>query len=321
MQQVRLGRSGLVVSRLALGTWQLGGDWGPTDTAAALGAIRRAADEGVTLFDTAQAYGFGQSEQLLSAALRGVPRDQVVLATKGGLRPTDGGLGRDASARSVREGVDASLRALGTDYVDLYQLHWPDPATPIAETAEALASLVAEGKIRHVGVSNFDVEQMEALEVTLPVETLQPPYNLFCRHIEAEVLPYTEAHDIGALVCGPLAHGLLSGSLGPEARFARDDWRSRSPMFQGEAYAHNLRVVSELGALATKLGFTVPQLAIGWTLTNPAVDVAIVGTRDRDHVDEALAASAIKFDEEVMQQIDELVVDAVPVAGPPPEGM
>jgi aryl-alcohol dehydrogenase-like predicted oxidoreductase len=321
MRQVRLGRSGLVVSHLAFGTWQLGGDWGPTDTAEAIGAIRRAIDEGVTFFDTAQAYGFGQSEQLLSAALRGVPREQVVIATKGGLRPTDGGLVRDASVRWIREGVDASLRALGTDYVDLYQLHWPDPATPFDETAEALARLIAEGKIRHAGVSNFDVEQVEAFGITLPVETLQSPYDLFRRDIEAEVLPYTEAHDIGVLVYGPLAHGLLSGSFGPGTRFARDDWRSRSPMFQGETYARNLRVAAELKALATELGFTLPQLAIGWTLANPAVHVAIVGTRDRDHVDEALAASATDLDDAVMQQIDALLADAVPVAGPLPEEM
>jgi aryl-alcohol dehydrogenase-like predicted oxidoreductase len=321
MRQVRLGRSGLVVSRLAFGTWQLGGDWGPTDTAAALEALRRAADEGVTLFDTAQAYGFGQSEQLLSAGLRGVPREQVVIATKGGLRPNGRGLVRDGSAGWIREGVEASLRALATDYVDLYQVHWPDPATPVEETAEALARLMAEGKIRHVGVSNFDVEQMEAFGVGLPVETLQPPYDLFRRDIEAEVLPYTTAHDIGVLVYGPLAHGLLSGSLGPDTRFARDDWRSNSPMFQGETYARNLRVVAGLGALAAELGFTLPQLAIGWTLANPAVDVAIVGTRDGDHVDEVLAAAAIELDDEVMQRIDDLMVDAVPVAGPSPEGM
>lgn len=321
MQQVRLGRSGLVVSRVAFGTWQLGGDWGPTDTAAAIDAIRQAVDRGVTLFDTAQAYGFGQSEQLLSAGLRGVPREEVVIATKGGLRPNGSGLVRDASGRWIREGVDASLRALGTDYVDLYQLHWPDPATPFDETAEALAGLVAEGKIRHVGVSNFDVEQMAAFGISLPVETLQPPYDLFRRDIEAEVLPYTAAHDIGVLVYGPLAHGLLSGSLGPDTRFARDDWRSKSPMFQGETYARNLRVVAELSALAIELGLTLPQLAIGWTLSNPAVQVAIVGTRDRDHVDAVLAASVIDLDDEVMRRIDDLMVHAVPVAGPSPEGM
>jgi aryl-alcohol dehydrogenase-like predicted oxidoreductase len=321
VQQVRLGHSGLVVSRLAFGTWQLGGDWGPTDTAEAMGAIRRAVDGGVTLFDTAQAYGFGQSEQLLSAALRGVPREQVVIATKGGLRPTDGGLVRDASTCWIRAGVDASLRALGTDYVDLYQVHWPDLATPFDETAQALAGLIAAGKIRHVGLSNFDVEQMESFGVTWPAETLQAPYDLFRRDIEAEVLPCTKAHDIGVLVYGPLAHGLLSGSLGPGTRFARDDWRSRSPMFQGETYASNLRVVAELDALATELGFTLPQLAIGWTLANPAVHVAIVGTRNRDHVDEALGASAMDLDDEVMQRIDALLVNAVPVAGPSPEGM
>jgi aryl-alcohol dehydrogenase-like predicted oxidoreductase len=319
--QVRLGRSGLVVSRLAFGTWQLGGDWGPTDTAEAIGAIRRAVDEGVTFFDTAQAYGFGQSEQLLSAALRSVPREQVVIATKGGLRPTDRGLVRDASACWIREGVHASLRALGTDYVDLYQVHWPDPATPFDESAEALARLITEGKIRHVGVSNFDIEQIETFGVTLPAETLQAPYDLFRRDIEAKVLPYTEAHDIGVLVYGPLAHGLLSGSLRPGTRFARDDWRSRSPMFQGQTYPRNLRVVAELGALATELGCTLPQLAIGWTLAHPAVHVAIVGTRDRDHVDEALAASAMDLDDDVMQRIDDLMVDAVPVVGPSPEGM
>jgi aryl-alcohol dehydrogenase-like predicted oxidoreductase len=310
-----------MVSRLAFGTWQLGGDWGPTDTTTAMDAIRRAADEGVTLFDTAQAYGFGQSEQLLSAALRGVPRDQVVIATKGGLRPNGHGLVRDASPAWIREGVDASLRALDTDFVDLYQLHWPDPATPFEATAEALAKLIAEGKIRHVGLSNFDVEQMVAFDVSLPIETLQPPYDLFRRNIETEVLPYTAEHDIGVLIYGPLAHGLLSGSLGPATRFARDDWRSKSPMFQGENYDRNLGVVAELDALATELGVTLPQLAIGWTLANPAVQVAIVGTRNRDHVDEVLAASAIDLDDETLRRIDDLMVDAAPVAGPSPEGM
>jgi aryl-alcohol dehydrogenase-like predicted oxidoreductase len=319
MQQVRLGRSGLMVSRLAFGTWQLGGDWGPTDTGAALGAIQRAVDAGVTFFDTAHAYGFGQSEQLLSAALRGVSRDQVVIATKGGLRRTDAGLIRDASARGIREGIDASLRALGTDYIDLYQLHWPDPATPFDETAEMLASLRTEGKIRNVGVSNFDLEQMEAFETALPIETVQPPYNLFRRDVEAEVLPYTAAHDIGVLVCAPLAHGLLSGSLRPDTRFARDDWRSKSPMFGSGTYARNLRAVAGLNALASELGLTLPQLAIGWALHNPAVAVAIVGTRDRTHIDEALAASAIEPDDEVLQRINDLMVEAVPVAEPSPE--
>src|SRR5581483_4236757 len=257
MEQTRLGRSGLVVSRLAFGTWQLGGDWGPTDEAAAMAAIRRAADLGVTLFDTAQAYGFGASERLLAKALEG-RHHEVMIATKGGLRPTDGGgVARDASPTAIRRGVEESLRELGTEAIDLYQLHWPDPGTPLEATTEALATLIAEGKIRHVGVSNFDAEQMEAFSALLPVETLQPPYHLFRRDIEASILPYTAAHDIGVLVYGPLAHGLLGGHLREDTRFAPGDWRDTSPDFQGDSYRRNLAAVRDLDHLAGELSITI----------------------------------------------------------------
>jgi aryl-alcohol dehydrogenase-like predicted oxidoreductase len=322
MRHTILGKSGLDVSRIAFGTWQLGGDWGPTDTLAAMDAIRRAADHGVTFFDTAQAYGFGRSEQVLAAALRQLPRQEIVIATKGGLRPEGAGIVRDASAGWIRQGVEASLRALGTDYVDLYQVHWPDPATPFEETADALAKLVADGKILHVGVSNFDVGQMEAFSATVPVETLQPPYHLFRREIEADVLPYAAAKDIGVLVYGPLAHGLLSGHLERDTEFDRDDWRSKSPAFGGDSFGCNLRVVDRLRQLAQEeLGITLAQLAVAWTLQNPAVHVAIVGTRDPSHVDEALAAADLDLDDEVMQRIDRIMTEAVPVGGPSPEGM
>jgi aryl-alcohol dehydrogenase-like predicted oxidoreductase len=320
MRHTILGKSGLEVSRIAFGTWQLGGDWGSTDAVAATHAIRRAADKGVTFFDTAQAYGFGRSERLLAAALRPLPREQLVLATKGGLRPTASGVVRDASAGWLREGVHASLRALNTDYIDLYQLHWPDPATPVEDTAEQLAKLVADGKIRHVGVSNFDVAQMEAFGATLPVEALQPPYHLFRRDIETDVLPYTSAQNIGVLVYGPLAHGLLSGRLAPDTKFAPDDWRSRNPMFHGGAYERNLRAVAGLRRLAVEeLGITLAQLAIAWTLANPTVHVAIVGTRNPDHIDEALLAADIELDDATRGRIDDIMIDAAPVAGPSPE--
>jgi aryl-alcohol dehydrogenase-like predicted oxidoreductase len=322
MKHTNLGKSGLDVSRIAFGTWQLGGDWGATDTVAAMEAIRRAADNGVTFFDTAQAYGFGQSEQLLAAALRHMRREELVIATKGGLRPTGNGIARDASPTWIQKGVDASLRALGTDYIDLFQMHWPDPKTPFEETAEALAKLIADGKIRHIGVSNFDVEQIETFSATLPVETLQPPYHLFRRDIEADVLPYTAANDIGVLVYGPLAHGLLGGHLGPDTTFAPGDWRAKSPMFSGETFARNLQVVAQLKRLATQeLGITLAQLATAWTLANPAVHVAIVGTRNAEHVDEALAAAEIDLDHEVMHRINLIMADATPVSGPSPEMM
>jgi aryl-alcohol dehydrogenase-like predicted oxidoreductase len=181
MRTTTLGKTGLRVSRVAFGTWQLGGDWGATDEDAAVSAIQRAADSGVTFFDTAQGYGFGASERLLAKALRGRDRQDLVVATKGGLRPGGSGVARDASPEWIRQGVDDSLRALDTDYIDVYQVQWPDPKTPFEDTAGALAKLVADGKIRHVGVSNFDAEQMEAFSQTLPVETLQPPYHLFRR--------------------------------------------------------------------------------------------------------------------------------------------
>jgi aryl-alcohol dehydrogenase-like predicted oxidoreductase len=323
MDKVRLGRSELRVSPIAFGTWQLGGDWGATDENAAVAAIRHAADNGINFFDTAQGYGFGASERLLAKALAARPRDQVVIATKGGLRPTAaGGVARDASPAWVRRGVDESLRALDTDYIDLYQLHWPDPKTPFAETAAALAELIRAGKIRHVGVSNFDAAQMQEFSATLPVETLQPAYHLFRRDVEASVLPYTLAHDIGVLVYGPLAHGLLSGALTADTKFAPGDWRASSDVFHGEAFRRNLRVVEALQRFAElELGTTVSRLAAAWTLANPAVQVAIVGTRNPRHVDDAIAATHLVLDASALRRIDEIVADEVPVGGPSPEQM
>jgi aryl-alcohol dehydrogenase-like predicted oxidoreductase len=320
MQQVTLGRSDLQVSRIAFGTWQLGGDWGYTDKYLAIKAIRRAADQGVTLFDTAQAYGFGASERLLAKALEGHNRDELVIATKGGLRPDGDGVVRDASPPWIRRGVDHSLRVLGTEAIDLYQVHWPDPKTPLEDTAAVLAELVTEGKIRHVGVSNFDVAQMEAFSAVLPVETLQPPYHLFRRGIESEVLPYAERTGIGVLVYGPLAHGLLGGHLGPTTAFKTADWRQNSPVFSGESYRRNLDAVAALESFARdELGTSVSRLAVAWTLAHPAVDVAIVGTRNVTHVDDALAAADLNLDEDALGRIDAIMANSVPVAGPSPE--
>jgi aryl-alcohol dehydrogenase-like predicted oxidoreductase len=323
MKKIRLGRSELQVSAIAFGTWQLGGDWGATDEEAAVAAIRRAADRGINFFDTAQAYGFGASERLLAKALKGIPRDQVVIATKGGLRPmAGGGNERDASPDWIRRGVDSSLKALGTDYIDLYQIHWPDPKAPFAETARALADLKAAGKIRHVGVSNYGAAQMAEFSRTLPVETLQPVYHLFRRDIEESVLPYTKAHDIGVLAYGPLGHGLLSGALTPETRFAPDDWRSKSAVFQGEPYRRNLRVVAALERFAQlELGTSVSRLAIAWVLANPAVQVAIVGTRNPKHIDDAIAAAGLELDASALRRIEDIISDEVRVGRPSPESV
>jgi hypothetical protein len=284
-------------------------------------AIRRAADQGVTLFDTAQAYGFGASEQLLAKAVAGLDRDKLVIATKGGLRPGPvGGANRDSSPAWIVAGVEASLRALRTDYIDLYQVHWPDSKVPFADTADQLAKLVADGKIRHVGVSNFDAAQMAEFSETLPVETLQPPYHLFRRGIEDSILPYTAANDIGVLVYGPLAHGLLGGHLTESTTFAPEDWRGRSDMFTGERFARNLKAVRSLSLLAREeLSAPVSRLAIAWTLANPAVHVAIVGTRSASHIDDAISSADLELSKEVLAQIDEIMRPAQPTAGPAPE--
>ena len=324
MKTTTLGRSGLQVSRIAFGTWQLGGDWGHFDEDAAVTAIRRARELGVNFFDTAQAYGFGASERILGRALRDEltrERGELVIATKGGLRQTDSALVRDASPEWLRKGVDASLAALGIDHIDLYQVHWPDPAVPAAETAGALGDLITEGKIGHVGVSNYDAAQMAEFSATLPVQTLQPPYHLFRREIEDEVLPYCRQHNIGVMVYGPLAHGLLTGTLSAHTAFADDDWRSKSPVFTGDTYRRNLATVRALDRFAADRGITVSQLAIAWTLSNPAVHVAIVGTRHASHVDDSLAAAEVSLSDADLGEIDTIMASATPVAGPSPEGM
>jgi aryl-alcohol dehydrogenase-like predicted oxidoreductase len=315
----------LQVSPICFGTWQLGGDWGEFDERDAIAAIRHALELGVNVFDTAQAYGFGASERLLGRALAPelrARRDDVVIATKGGLRP-DGGdaIVRDASPAWLRRGVEQSLQALGVDHIDLYQLHWPDPAVPVAETAGALQALVDEGKVRHVGVSNFDAAQMAAFARTRPVETLQPPYHLFRRDIEAEVLPYCAEHDIGVLVYGPLAHGLLTGAIHAETTFETSDWRAASPLFQGDALRRNVEAVRRLEQFASELGTSVSALAIAWTLAHGAVDVAIVGARRAAHIEQSVGAAELRLGDAELAAIDAIMDGAVAVGGPSPESV
>ena len=322
MRYVRLGRTDLQVSAIAFGTWSFGGDWGGFDADEAKKTVGRALDLGITFFDTAQAYGFGASERLLADALWSrVARDRVIVATKGGLRKEGDRLQRDATARWLREGVDASLRNLRTDYIDLYQVHWPDQRTPAEETGRALADLVREGKIRHAGVSNYSPRQMTELAQYGPVETDQPPYHMFHRDIEAEVLPYAAQNDIGVLVYGPLAHGLLSGTMTKQTTFAADDWRSGSADFKGEKFARDLALVERLKQYAAAHEITLPQLAIAWAISNPAVDVAIVGARHPAHLDDPAAAADIALSAWEREEIDAILANAVEIVGPAPEAM
>ena len=325
MQYVQLGLHGPQVSRIAFGNWSAGGDWGGVDHRAAIDAHRKALDLGITFFDTARAYGFGAAEGLLGEALRSElrsRRDELVIATKGGLRRgPDGKPVRDASAAALRRDLEASLRSLDIDYVDVYQVHWPDPGTPITETAEALDDFVREGKIRHVGVANYDARQMALFQRVRPIDTLQPPYHLFRREIEASILPFAAEHDIGVLVYGPMAHGLLGGRMTETTTFAPDDWRSKSDLFRGEPLRQNLAVVDALKGFSAEKGVTIAQLAIAWTLANPAVDVAIVGARNPDQISATAPAADVQLTAEDMKRIDEITRSEVPVGGPSPERM
>jgi aryl-alcohol dehydrogenase-like predicted oxidoreductase len=324
MQYTQLGEHGPRVSRIAFGNWSAGGDWGSVDRDAAVGAIYAALDQGITLFDTARAYGFGAAEELLGKALGPEfrsARQSLVIATKGGLR-NEGGLPvRDSSPAALRLDLEASLRSLGTDYVDLYQVHWPDPATPIETTAETLDTFVREGKVRYVGVSNYDARQMTAFQRVRPIDTVQPPYHMFRREIEGSILPFAREHGIGVLVYGPMAHGLLSGRMTEATTFAPDDWRSKSDLFKGDAFRRNLAIVRQLAELARRRNATVAQLAIAWTLASPGVDAAIVGARSPEQIRQTAPAAGLTLSPEEMAQIDLILRGEVAVGGPAPELM
>lgn len=322
MQHTKLGATDLDVSRICLGTWQFSGDWGGIERDEAIAAVGKARRRGINFFDTAQAYGWGESERMLGEALRDdlkSNRDDVVIATKGGLRRTEDGVVRDSSRDWLRQGVEESLGNLGVDHIDLYQVHWPDPDVPIEEAAGVLDELVREGKLRYVGVSNYSPDQMEQWERRRKLDSDQPAYHLFRRDAEEDVLPWCYEHDVGVLVYGPLAHGLLTGKFDEDTAFPEDDWRSGSDLFHGEAFERNLATVRELSAVADDLDVTVAQLAIAWTLSNPAVHCAIVGARNPDQIQQTAPAGDLAFCAEDLERIEDVMRGAVAVEGPSPE--
>ena len=271
----------LKISRVGLGTWAIGGwMWGGTDNEESIATIRAAVERGVNLIDTAPAYGFGRSEKIVGRALSSDQlRSRVVIATKTGLEWKNGKVFRNASrARILREAED-SLRRLQTDYIDIYQVHWPDPLVPIEETAEAMQVLFGQGKIRAIGVSNFSVAQIERFRHVAQLHVVQPPYNLFEREIEAELMPYCRQSGLATLTYGALCRGLLSGKLKQNARFEGDDLRQTDPKFQPPRYAQYLAAVQHLDQFAKdSYGKRVIHLAVRWLLDQGAT-TALWGAR------------------------------------------
>jgi aryl-alcohol dehydrogenase-like predicted oxidoreductase len=279
----------LKVSRVALGTWAMGGwMWGGTDQRESVATIHAALDQGINLIDTAPVYGFGVSEEIVGAALEGI-RDRAVIATKTGLEWRDGKVYRNATPARIMQEVDDSLRRLRTDYIDIYQVHWPDPLVPVEETAEAMRSLYEMGKIRAIGVSNFSVDQMARFRQVAPLHVLQPPYNLFERAIETDILPYSRANDIATLGYGALCRGLLSGRIQPNTTFDGDDLRRIDPKFQPPRLAQYLQAVRQLDEFAQRrFHRRVIHLAVRWML-DQGISVALWGGRHPDQVEAALA--------------------------------
>jgi aryl-alcohol dehydrogenase-like predicted oxidoreductase len=302
----------LKISRVALGTWAMGGwMWGGTDQRESIATIRAALDQGMNLIDTAPVYGFGVSEEIVGEALEGV-RSQAVIATKTGIEWRDGKVYRNATRARILQEVDDSLRRLRTDYIDIYQVHWPDPKVPVEETAEAMRSLFEAGKIRAIGVSNFSVAQMERFRQVAPLHVLQPPYNLFERAIETDILPYARAHHIVTLGYGALCRGLLSGRMRPDTTFDGDDLRRIDPKFQPPRFAQYLDAVRQLDEFAQRrFGRRVIQLAVRWML-DQGISVALWGGRRPDQLQAALGVAGWSLQSADREQIERIVNTAIP---------
>jgi len=315
MEYRKMGDSDLVVSAIGFGCWEMGGNYGAIDTRDVTEAIRRALDLGVTLYDTARAYGAGRSEELLGRAL-GADRQRVVVVTKCGLptRP-DQKPRRDARYASIIEDCEQSLRSLNTDYIDLFLVHWPDVETPIEETMRALNDLRAAGKVRYVGVSNFSAAQLRECRRYAPIIANQVGYNLFDRRWEREMFPTARELGVSIMAYGPLAHGLLTGAFTPETTFEESDWRSRGivfgqALFTPENFPKNLRVVDQLKTFAADKGTTLPRLALAWVLSNPQVAVALSGTRRPAEIEENVQALHIHLTADDKRQLDEIMTGA-----------
>ena len=302
----------LKLSRVALGTWAMGGwMWGGTDRGDSIATIRAALDDGINLIDTAPVYGFGVSEEIVGEALDGV-RAQAVIATKTGLEWRDGKVYRNATRARILQEVDDSLRRLRTDYIDIYQVHWPDPKVPVEETAEAMRSLYEAGKIRAIGVSNFSVAQMESFRRVAPLHVLQPPYNLFERAVETDILPYARANHIVTLGYGALCRGLLSGRMRPDTRFEGDDLRRIDPKFQAPRFAQYVEAVRQLDEFAQRrFGRHVIQLAVRWML-DQGISVALWGGRRPDQLEAALGVAGWSLQTADREQVERIVNAAIP---------
>lgn len=315
MNTRRLGYSGLQLTPIGLGTWAMGGGgwsfgWGPQDDAASIDAIRAGLDAGITWIDTAAIYGHGHAETIVGRAIEG-RRGQVIVATKCG-RVWEGDsrtIGKSLRRDSIFGEVDRSLRRLRLDVIDLYQIHWPEPDEQVEEGWTAVRDLIALGKVRFGGVCNFNLSQLERAQAIHPITSLQPPYSMLRRDIEAKIVPWCATHDVGILAYSPMQAGLLTGAFtaARAAALGTDDWRSRHPAFQEPQLSINLRLVDSLRPLAAPLGVSVAQLVLAWVLRLPEVTSAIAGARSADQIQETVRAADVRLDSRIIAEIEALL--------------
>jgi aryl-alcohol dehydrogenase-like predicted oxidoreductase len=310
VRTVTFGRTGLEITPVGFGAWAIGGSnwafgWGEQDDDESVSAIQRALELGVNWVDTAAQYGLGHSEEVVRRAVEGV-EPRPLIFTKGGQpegpnRTSYQSLKRD----SLRRECEGSLDRLGVDEIDLYQIHWPIPDDEVEEGWSTLAGLKEEGLVRHIGASNFSVEQLGRAEAIAPVETLQPPYSLLDPEVETEILPYCEARGIGVIVYSPMSSGLLTGRMTREriASLPDDDWRRQSARFREPELSRALEVVERVKAVAERHGVSAGAVAVAWTLRHPAVHGAIVGFRRPDQVDPIVAAADLELSDDDVAEI------------------
>jgi len=314
MEYTRIPNLNEEISRVALGTWAIGGwMWGGTDEDQSIRTIHAALDKGINILDTAPVYGFGRSEEIVGKALaRDGKRRGVLLATKVALEwdAENNSVWRNSSPQRIQKEVEDSLRRLQTDSIDIYQIHWPDPQVPLAETAGAMQDLRRQGKIRAVGVSNFSPEQMQEFSRECPLNSCQPPYNIFERDIEKDILPYCKEHNIGLLTYGALCRGLLTGKMSPETTFEGDDLRNVDPKFQEPRFSQYLRAVEALQGLARKFDREVIHLAVRFIL-DKGVNIALWGGRRPEQMDALDQVFGWELSGEDMQEIDRILAEAV----------
>jgi len=312
-ESVEISGTPMRASRIGLGTWAMGGwMWGGTDSLESIATIRAALEQGINLIDTAPVYGYGVSEEIVGKALADAGlRSQAIIATKAGLEWHDGKIYRNASRARIMQEIDASLRRLRTDYIDIYQVHWPDPLVPVEETARAMLELYEQGKIRAIGVSNFSVAQMERFREVSPLHLLQSPYNLFERDIEDEILPYCRANRIVTLGYGALCRGLLSGRMRPDTTFDGDDLRRLDPKFQPPRFAQYLAAVERLAQLARdRHAARVIHLAVRWML-DQGISVALWGARRPDQLRATVGVAGWSLDRVTHAAIDRILSETI----------